>query len=436
METFDEAWGLICDYCKARITEIAYTTWFQRLIPVSIDFDKAVAIIEAPNVFHKNTLNRCYEELLTEAFESVFSTAIKYKIVIKEEIEEEESKKTLAVHELYDLTFETFIVGSSNNFAHAACMAVAKKPANVYNPLFIYGNSGLGKTHLLNAISNEIRVNFPEMLIVYVKGDQFTNELIEALGDGTMPAFREKYRKADLLLVDDIQFIGGKNSTQEEFFHTFNTLYESRKQIIMTSDRPPKDIATLEDRLKTRFEWGLTADIQPPDFETRVAIIKRKAHVLEIDLPDSVCEFLANKLKINVRQLEGVIKKLKAYKLLEGKTLNVVVAQNAISDMLNEEEPTPVTVDKIIEEVSRTYSCTKDDILSPKRTASVSVARQVSAYIIREITQMTMNAIGEALGGRDYSTIVYAIQQVENKMKTDSHLRFTIEDTIKNIKSR
>lgn len=436
MESFFEAWNLVCDYCKSQITDIAYNTWFSRIRPISLDFAEGMAVIEAPNEFHKQTLNRCYTDLLTEAFCTVFGTTINYRIVVHEDIVNEEKEKKKSASDYYDLTFDTFIVGPSNNFAHAACVAVASRPAEIYNPLFIYGSSGLGKTHLLNAISSEISKNHPEMFIVYVKGDEFTNELIDSIQKGTTMAFREKYRKADVLLVDDIQFIGGKESTQEEFFHTFNTLYESRKQIILTSDRPPKDIATLEERLQTRFEWGLTADVQPPDFETRIAIIKRKAEILDILIPDNVCEFISNKLKSNIRQLEGVVKKIKAYYLLEGKSPSLMTAQNAISDIFSDDEPTPVTVDKILEEVSRTYGCTAADIASSKRNAKISKARQVASYVIRDITQMPMAGIGEIMGGRDHSTIVYAIQQVEEKIAADPSLKSTVSDIIKNIKNR
>ena len=303
MDSFDQAWELICDFCRSKITEVAYKTWFSRLKPVSLDFDNGMAIIEAPNDFHKQTLLRCYSELLSEAFQSVFGSKIDFSLCVHEELKRAAAEKPPAEDD-YELNFETFVVGPSNRFAHAACQAVASKPAVLYNPLFIYGNSGLGKTHLLNAVAKEFKQNFPDRSVIYIKCEDFTNEIIEAIARGTTAAFREKYRSADLFLVDDIQFIAGKNSTQEEFFHTFNTLYEAKKQIILTSDRPPKDIATLEDRLKTRFEWGLTADIQTPDFETRIAIITRKAESLGFTIPESVSEYIANKLKNNIRQLE------------------------------------------------------------------------------------------------------------------------------------
>ena len=274
------------------------------------------------------------------------------------------------------------------------------------------------------------------MNIVYIKGDEFTNELVEAIRHGTTAEFHQRYRKADVFLVDDIQFIAGKESTQEEFFHTFNTLYEAKKQIVLTSDRPPKDIATLEERLLTRFEWGLTADIQPPDFETRIAIIKRKAELLGIDLPNNVIEYIANRLKNNIRQLEGTVKKMKAYYLLNGDALNLSTAQMAVSDIINNEQPVPVTVEKIIEEVARTYGTSPEDIRSSKRSANISNARQVAMYVVREITQMPMTSIGEEFGGRDHSTVVYAIQQVEKGMARDPKTKGTVEDIIKNIRDR
>lgn len=437
MESFTEAWSLICDYCKSHITEVAYTTWISRIEPVNLDFAKGVALLQAPNEFHRQTLNRCYTTLLNDAFSEIFGAGIQVQICVPDEVSSSEKQEdTSDKNDDYEYTFDTYIVGPSNKFAHAASMAVATKPATLYNPLFIYGNSGLGKTHLLYAICNEIARTHPEMNIIYIKGDEFTNELIEAIRRGTTAEFHQRYRKADVFLVDDIQFIAGKESTQEEFFHTFNTLYEAKKQIVLTSDRPPKDIATLEERLLTRFEWGLTADIQPPDFETRIAIIKRKAELLGIDVPNTVVEYIANRLKNNIRQLEGTVKKLKAYYLLNGDAPSLTTAQMAVSDIINNDQPVPVTVEKIIEEVARTFGSTPEDIRSSKRSANISNARQVAIYIVREITQMPMTAIGEEFGGRDHSTVVYAIQQVEKSMARDPKIKATIEDIVKNIRDR
>ena len=399
LDSFDQAWELICQYCKSNITEVAYNTWFSRLKPVSLDFDRATAVIEAPNEFHKQTLLRCYSDLLKEAFDNVFGGGISFQICVHEELKQQQAAPDPFEQDDYELTFDTFVVGPSNRFAHAACQAVAAKPALLYNPLFIYGSSGLGKTHLLNAVAKEFKKNFPDRSVIYAKSEDFTNEIIAAIARGTTPAFREKYRKADLFLMDDIQFIAGKNSVQEEFFHTFNTLYEAKKQIVLTSDRPPRDIATLEDRLK--------------------------------------CEYIANKLKSNIRQLEGAVKKLRAYHLLENKPINIATAQAAISDIINNSQPTPVTVDKIIEEVARTYGgITPEDIRSQKRNANISKARQVSMYIVREITQMSMVEIGQTFGGRDHSTVVYAVRQVEKDIKKDPHTKAMVDDIIKNIRDR
>ena len=436
MDSFEQAWELICEYCKSQITGVAYKTWFSSLKPVSLDFENNVATIEAPNEFHMQTLLRGYADVLNRAFESVFGAPIQLSLVVPQADAPAKQETPAPDDDSYELTFDTFVVGPSNRFAHAACQAVAAKPALLYNPLFIYGNSGLGKTHLLSAVSKEFMRNFPDRSVVYVKSEDFTNEIIDAIARGTTAALRAKYRSADLLLIDDVQFIAGKNSTQEEFFHTFNTLHEAKKQIILTSDRPPKDIATLEDRLKTRFEWGLTADIQPPDYETRISIINRKAASMDFTIPENVSEYIANRLKSNVRQLEGAVKKLRAFHLLENKPINVATAQSAISDIMNNSQPTPVTVDKIIEEVARTYLVAPEDIRSQKRNSVISTARQVSIYIVREITEMSMVEIGQTFGGRDHSTIVYALRQMESKLERDPRTRDTVDDIIKNIRSR
>ena len=435
MESFTEAWNLICDFCKNRITEVAFTTWISRIEPVTLDFTQGTAILKVPNDFHRQTLERCYTSLLTEALDEVFGPGLKVKFVIPEDLGQQKEERFQSDTD-YDYTFDTFIVGPSNKFAHAASIAVATKPASLYNPLFIYGNSGLGKTHLLYAICNEISFRHPQMNILYIKGDEFTNEMIEAIRHGTTQEFRQRYRKADILLVDDIQFIAGKESTQEEFFHTFNSLYESKRQIVLTSDRPAKDIATLEERLLTRFEWGLTADIQPPDFETRLAIIRRKAELLDITIPENVCEYIANRLKNNIRQLEGTVKKMKAYHLLNGQAPSITTAQAAISDIINNDQPTPFTVEKIIEEVARTFGVTSDEIRSAKRSANISKARQMAMYVVREITQLPTEAIGNEFGGRDHSTVVYALQQMEKNLQKESKIKATAEDIIKNIRDR
>ena len=402
-----------------------------------MDFNEGKAILMVPAEFHRQTLIRGYMKLLNEAFASVFGPGVEIIITVPDEAEthEKDSRESNPDSD-YEFTFDTFIVGSSNKFAHAASLAVATNPGRAYNPLFIYGNSGLGKTHLLYAIRNEIQKNDPKKKIIYVKGEDFTNELVEALMKKSNIEFRQKYRQSDVLLVDDIQFIGGKESTQEEFFHTFNTLYEAKCQIVLTSDRPPKEIKTLEDRLRSRFESGLIADIQPPDFETRIAIIRRKAELLDIELPGDVTEYIATRLKSNIRQLEGVVKKLKAKNQLYGDKITINVAQKTISEILNNDQPPPLTVEMIIDEVARHFGLTGDDIRSSKRNSNISNARQIAIFAVRDITNMSMNLIGEEFGGRDHSTIVYALKQIEKNMEKDPKLKATVNDIIKNIKNR
>ncbi len=447
MESFKEVFNLVQEFCRTQggISDVAYRAWIAVIEPVK--FEDSTAYLHVRTFFTKTIIEEKYLPLLHQAFEAVLGFRVNIQLQCDDPQKSEPSSSSNILQGFtkeqiesstlggeYDYTFDTFIVGSSNKFAHAASLAVAANPAKAYNPLFIYGGSGLGKTHLLYAICNEIKKNRPNTCIVYVKGEEFTNELIDAIGKKTTKEFHDKYRQADVLLMDDVQFIGGKESTQEEFFHTFNTLYESGKQIVLTSDRPPKEIKTLEDRLRTRFEWGLLADIQPPDFETRVAIIRRKAELLDIQIPDDVSEYIANRLKTNIRQLEGAVKKLKAYKKLAGTSPSILLAQNAVRDILNDDQPVPVTVERIISEVARTFGVNPSDIRSTKRAAAISSARQVAIYIIREITQMSMSAIGEEFSGRDHSTMVYAIQQVVKNMDADSKYRETVEDIIKNIR--
>ena len=434
MDSFQDLFQLACEYCQQHLSEVAYNLWIRDIEPKS--FDGSVACLSVTSEFKKNILEEKYLSLLKEAFASVVGFDVEIKLLCP-------GSGAAAPPPApppedpgeYAYTFETFIVGPNNKFAHAASWAVATNPAKSYNPLFIYGDSGLGKTHLINAICEEIKVNRPAFHVLYVKGEEFTNELITAIRNNTTQEFHQKYRQVDVLAVDDIQFIGGKESTQEEFFHTFNELYESGRQIILTSDRPPKEIKTLELRLRSRFEWGLLADIQPPDYETRIAIIRRKAELLQIQIPDDVAEYIANRLKNNIRQLEGVVKRLKAFHQLMGSTPSILTAQSAIKEVLSDHQPIPMTVERIITEVARTYGVSGDDIRSSKRSSTISTARQVAMYIVREVTQMSMAAIGEEFGNRDHSTVVYATRQVERRMEKDTHFKETVDDIIKNIRA-
>lgn len=442
MDSFVDAWEVICGYCKTKITDVAYKTWIERIKPLNLDFNTGTAYLLVPNDFHRQTLTRCYIPLLNEAFEAVFDSKFNIQFKIPDEVVENiaspKPSEELIKDTNYEYTFDTFIVGSSNKFAHAACLAVATNPSRAYNPLFLYGNSGLGKTHLLYAIGNEIKKNDPSKVICYIKGDDFTNELIESLRMAKMADFRLKYRHADILLVDDVQFIGGKESTQEEFFHTFNALHDAHKQIVLTSDRPPKEIKTLDDRLRSRFEQDLIADIQPPDMETRIAIIKRKAELLDLELSNDVCEYIASKIKSNIRQLEGTVKKLKAKSYLNNKEkITISSVQEVIADILNNDVPPEVTVERIIDEVARTYGVSADEIRSNKnRSSNISNARKVAIYCTRELTTLSMVAIGEEFGNRHYTTIIYTIKTVQDKMNSDRKVKELVEDIIKNIRDR
>lgn len=436
MESFSDAWGVICEYCKTKITDVAYKMWISRIEPVELNFDEGKILLMVPTQFHKETLERCYTSLINDACREIFGTVFELCLTTPDKKENSLVIETAAdPSTIYDYTFSNFIVGPSNKFAHAAAQAVAANPAGAYNPLLIYGSSGLGKTHLLYAIGNEIKKNNPDMDIVYVKGDDFTNELIKAIGTATTAEFKQKYRKADVLLVDDVQFIAGKNSTQEEFFHTFNALYEDHKQIVLISDRPPKDMKILDDRLRSRFESGLLADLQPPDIETRIAIIKKKADILEVPISDDSAESIAQKIKSNVRQLEGVVKKLKARYLLNNEKITQAVVSDVISDILNNDATPAQTLEKIIDEVARTFGVSAEDIRSKKtRKANINNPRHIAIYITRELTGMSMADIGKEFGNLHYSTIVYTIQQVDKKMTIDNSLKETIEDIVKNIR--
>ena len=333
----------------------------------------------------------------------------------------------------FQYTFDNFIVGASNKFAHAACIAVADRPAQAYNPLFIYGPSGLGKTHLLYAITNELKKKIANVRVIYIKGEDFTNQMIDSMSRQAMTEFRDKYRSCDVLLIDDIHFIAGKTSTQEEFFNTFNALHEAGKQIIMTSARPPREIKTLEDRLKTRFEWGLIADIQPPDLELRTAIIKKKADQVNVSIPDEVLSFLAENLRSNIRQIEGAIKKLGAKSFLTGRHVTMELARSCISELLGGAEPVTVTVDKVFASVYKKYNIKREEIVSSKRTKEIANARHITVYIIRQITDMSLPNIGKIIE-RDHSTVISSIETVEKRMAQNPVFRTEIEEMVKEVK--
>ncbi|MBE6886859.1 MAG: chromosomal replication initiator protein DnaA [Ruminococcaceae bacterium] len=431
MNSFNDVFVAVKEQCRKNIVEASFNLFIE---PLELDrIEDNTAFITTNSEWAKGIIEERFSFHIKKAFEEILGFTLMVKIEVKEQDEGEVAKPINGGQ--YALTFDTFIIGSSNKFAHAAALAVAQNPATAYNPLFIYGDSGLGKTHLLKAIEAEVLKNNPKANVIYVDGETFTNEIVTAIRENKTNEFHNKYRQVDVLLVDDIQFIAGRERTQEEFFHTFNALHNAGKQIVLVSDRPAKEIKSLEDRLRTRFEWGLTADIQAPDFETRCAIIKRKADLLRLDIKNDAVEFIAGKVKTNIRQLEGVVKKLDALKRLENKPPILVNAQIAVKDILNEELPVPVTIEKIIEEVSRSYSVAPSDVKGKKRTQNIAEARKMAMYIVRQVCELSMEDIGKEFGGRDHSTVVYSISNVEEKMEKDSFYRGNIEDIIKNIKT-
>ena len=453
MNSFEEVFENVKKYCleNNKIPEIGLKTWIEPLKPVS--FNGSDAVFSVQTAFQKNIVMSTYENTLSDAFLNVLGLNV--NIIINVESEEKPVAAAPTDAELdmkneefeqkykfanYDYTFDTFIEGPSNQFALACSKSVAKNcgrnEVSGYNPLFIYGPSGMGKTHLITAIANEVRMTLPSFNIIYVTSETFGNDLINAIKNNTMPDFHDKYRSADLLLVDDIQFLAGKESMQEEFFHTFYKLHQEGKQIVITSDKPPKELITLEERLRTRFEGGLIADISAPDYETRLAIINRKSELLELKMPAEVSEFMANRLKSNIRQLEGAVVRLKALNHFAGSPITISMAQSVIRDVLTDEQPIPITVEKIISEVSSVYGVSPEDLRSNKRSQQISIARKVAIYVVREITQMPLASIGTEFGGRDHSTIVYSVNSITEGIQKDSNLNNLVNDIIKNIKDR
>jgi len=444
MDNFNELWQSVLAYCKERITATAFDLWLSKIEIKSFDNGKATLFFS--NEFKKSTVIGQYGNLISEAFEKVCGFPVEIIYTSPEDFITEDVKTNQGLEDLKNdiLTFDNFIVGPSNKFAYAAAKAIASDPGGQisrgnnltnYNPLFIYGNSGLGKTHILNAISYEIKKNFPDMKVVYIKAEEFANEFISCLGKHTVDEFHNKYRNnIDVFLVDDIQFIAGKISTEEEFFHTFNALVDNGKQVVLTSDRPPKEIHTLADRLRSRFVSGLLADIQTPEYETRCAIIKRKAELLNFEIPDNVVNYIAERIKSNIRQLEGTTKKLHATCVLTNQVPTISLAQTAIKDIIEDVQPIPITINRIVEEVSRTTGVSVEDIYSKKRTASISNAKKMCFYIIREITGMSYADIGKEFNNMDHSSVLYNIQKMETLLKTDSNLNSKVLDIINNIK--
>ncbi len=434
MKSANELWESVQAEIKNNVSETIYDVWLSNLNLVSFDGN---SVLLATDEFRIKIIEQQFIEKIRNALKTVTGLDVEVKFTGVENEPEKQTKATSYEDNTDDeeSTFETFIVGASNRFAHAAAIAVAEKPGESqnYNPLFIYGNSGLGKTHLLHAIGHKIQQDNPDANVIYITGEQFINIIVENMRNKTMQPVHEKFRNADVLLVDDVQFLSGTEATQVEFFHTFDALINNHKQIVLTSDRPPKELKALADRLKGRFEWGLLADIKAPDLETRMAILNRKAKVMGVDIPPNVVEFLAENIKSNIRQLEGAVKKLKAYSTIHGVSINLATAQGAVKDILSSSVPTPVTVEKIVNEVARSFGAEPDEIRSKKKDARTVKMRNIAMYIIRETTGLSLEDIGGEFSGRDHTTVMHALDTVKKGLETDTSLQTAINDIRKNI---
>lgn len=449
LSSLSDIYNLVIENCVKEygISASARELWLDPLVPVEIKENKVILATDIE--FKRDTLNSLYLTKLESQFANILGFPINVEIIVSSEkpttvskfdtIKNDETISTQIENIVNDnkvtYTFDNFIVGPSNNLAFAAAKAVSQKQHEKYNPLFIYGDSGLGKTHLLSAIQNEMEKNYPGINIIYISAETFTNEFLHSISSNTTDQFNDKYRSADALLIDDIQFIAGKEQTEEKFFHIFNELYKLNKAIVLTSDRPAKEIKSISDRLKTRFSSGLAADVRAPEYETRLAIIQRKAELLNFKIPDDVVDFIATKLKSNIRQIEGVVTKMNALYMVSKMKPTIVVAQNVIKDIVSDHQPIPITVDKIISEVAKIYNVQPDEMRSPKRSSNISNARKIAIYVIQDITGLPYETIGQEFGGRDHSTVVYAIKNVKESMERDSSYRSVIEDLIKNIKA-
>ena len=428
-------WAKVLNYLEERLTTITVSTWFDDTEVVELTEEKL--ILYSPDEFRRTAIQTRCADHIHDALQEIFHSNAKLVVFGDQELKDykNKDKPTIELDFNPQFTFDNFIVGGSNRVAHGAAMAVAKNPGSTYNPLFFYGPPGVGKTHLLYSIANEMRKHNPTANIVYIKGDQFTNELIDAIKTGKNIEFRSKYREADLFLVDDIQFIAGKETTQEEFFHTFNKLYEERKQIVLTSDRKPDDMLTLEERLRSRFLWGLTVDINPPDYETRMAILKNKAERLGMDLDDDVLNYIAINITNNIRQLEGTMKKIMAYRDLNEMPMDLQNISRAIDDMFKSEGNNLPTPSLIISQVCKFYNMDEMVLRGSLRNKGTSEARQVAMYLVRKLTNLSLPDIGQEFS-RDHTTVLHAINKIEADLKNgNTNMQNNIRDITANINS-
>ncbi|WP_312700344.1 chromosomal replication initiator protein DnaA [Sedimentibacter sp.] len=437
---FEDLWNEVLEIVKEDTNQVSFNTWFKPLKIVA--YKNNTIYLETADDFLKNTLKKRHYNFLKNAFTYVLKKDTELIFTIPGENINKEDKKNISANNNDETDvinngrklnpkyrFDNFIIGNSNRFAHAASLAVAEAPATAYNPLFLYGGVGLGKTHLMHAIGHYILDSNPDAYVLYVTSEKFMNDLINSIKDGTNEEFRNTYRKADVLLVDDIQFIAGKESTQEEFFHTFNALHEANRQIIVSSDNPPSEIPTLEDRLRSRFEWGLIADIQPPDYETRIAILRKKAEAENYNVPDDVISYIAQNIQSNIRKLEGALIRIYAYaSLTNKKEVNLELAQEALKHLISNNKK--ITINDIKEVIANYYNISIEDLVSKKKTKNIAYPRQIAMYIARKLTDLSLPKLGEEFGGRDHSTVLHAYNKVEEDMENSQEVKKGVDDLI------
>lgn len=441
-------WDNVLSLCKENVTTVSYDTWLKDTTLYALSRDEAIVIAAQP--FIANWLTTNYTKLIKQYLEAVTQQTINtIKFITEEDLQElnvasssHQSGHSTPVEPVVsgeqfntNNTFETFVIGPGNRFPHAASLAVAESPANAYNPLFIYGGVGLGKTHLMHAIGHYVLENNPDAKVLYTSSEKFTNEFIQSIRNNDTESFREKYRNIDILLIDDIQFIQKKEQTQEEFFHTFNDLHQNKKQIVISSDRPPKEISTLEERLKSRFQWGLIVDITPPDFETRMAILQKKTEEENLDIPIESLTYIANQIQTNIRELEGALTRVLAYSKLQGKPITTELTADALKDIIQVTKTKKITIQDIQKVVGEYYGVRIEDFVAKKRTKSIAYPRQIAMYLSRELTDFSLPKIGEEFGGRDHTTVIHAHDKIKKDIDNDPTLRQEIESLEKDIRS-
>ncbi len=432
-------WDKTLQLIIGELTPHLFNAFFKQIVPLKIYMNDLILLV--PNDFTKGILEDRYLNLIESSVNQLSLKKYNIKFVLSEKDIEglgEETKSSDIKKSYPNLnpkyTFDTFVIGNSNRFAHAACVAVAESPAKAYNPLFLYGGVGLGKTHLMHAIGHHIMTQKKDPKVVYVSSEKFTNELINSIKDDRNEEFRNKYRNVDILLIDDIQFIAGKERTQEEFFHTFNSLHEANKQIIISSDRPPKEIPTLEDRLRSRFEMGLITDIQAPDFETRIAILRKKAQMENIEVSNDVTNYIAKNIKSNIRELEGALTRVIAYSSLTNRTISFELAVEALKDIITTSKNEEITANRIKEKVASVFNLKMEDFNSKKRTRSIAYPRQIAMYLTRELTDLSLPKIGEEFGGRDHTTVIHAHDKIVKDLQSNEEIKSKIDKIISDLK--